>query len=53
VTLDLRVCLRSLQTDEVSGERKLCCPRQFPEGGAVSAGSVSAGSVLSFVAINL
>ena len=37
-----------VQLDEVSGGRQLCCPRQLPGDGAISAGSVAAGTVLFF-----
>lgn len=39
------VCPGSLQSDEVSGGRQLCC-LQVPGDGVVSGGSVAAGTVL-------
>jgi hypothetical protein len=47
VSLDLSMCLRSLQSDEVSEGRQLCC-LQVSGDGTGSAGSVAAGTVLFF-----
>jgi hypothetical protein len=53
MSLNLSMCLRSLLSDEVSGGRQLCCPRQVSGDGTVSAGSVQQALAFSFVGINL
>ena len=47
MSLGLSEYLGSLQSDEVSGGRQLCC-LQFSGDGGVSAGSAAAGTVLFF-----